>query len=91
MNDPVNDPVNEPVNEPGPGDRLVRIGVIVFAVGAVATLVTLAPLFLGSDPFPLVAYTVSMLMAVGFVLAGAGVLKSVSAQRRRARAHQSPA
>ncbi|MFD3917454.1 hypothetical protein [Streptomyces sp. NPDC058595] len=69
----------------GPGDRLVRIGAIVFIVGAIATLVTVAPLFLGTDPFPTVAYALCMLMAVGFVIAGAGLLRSIAAQRRQAR------
>ena len=72
-------------DEPGPGDRLVRIGAIVFIVGAVATLVTVAPLFLGTHPFPFVAYAVCMLMGVGFLIAGAGVLRSVAAQRAQAR------
>lgn len=70
---------------PGPGDRLVRVGALVFVVGAVATLVTVAPLLLGTDPFPTVAYALSMLMGVGFVIAGAGLLRSVAAQRRQAR------
>ena len=74
-----------PVDDSAPGDGLVRAGVVVFAVGAVATLVTVAPLFLGTDPFPTVAYLVSMLMGVGFALAAAGVLRSVAAQRRQAR------
>jgi hypothetical protein len=68
-----------------PGDRLVRAGSIVFFVGAVATLVTVAPLFLGTDPFPTYMFGLSMLMGVGFLLAGAGVLQSVAAGRRRAR------
>ncbi|MER5885123.1 hypothetical protein ABT160_14950 [Streptomyces sp. NPDC001941] len=70
---------------PAPGDGLVRFGAVVFIVGAVATLVTVAPLFLGTDPFPPVAYAVCMLMGVGFVVAAAGVLRSVAAQRRQAR------
>ncbi|MGC5363202.1 hypothetical protein ACPXCE_16205 [Streptomyces sp. DT24] len=61
----------------GPGDRLVRIGAIVFFVGAVATLVTVAPLFLGTDPFPSAAYAVCMLMGVGFLIAAGGVVRSV--------------
>ncbi|MEI7033485.1 hypothetical protein [Streptomyces pratensis] len=61
----------------GAGDRLVQVGAIVFFVGALATLVTVAPLFLGTDPFPTVAYGVSMLMGVGFLIAGAGVVRSV--------------
>ncbi|MFE1957222.1 hypothetical protein [Streptomyces sp. NPDC059479] len=64
---------------------MVRIGAIVFIVGAIATLVTVAPLFLGTEPFPSVAYAVCMLMGVGFLIAGAGVLRSIAAQRRQAK------
>lgn len=71
---------------PRAGDALVRTGGVVFLVGAVATLVTVAPLFLGTEPFPAPAYFVCMLMGVGFALAGAGVLRSAAAQRRAARA-----
>jgi hypothetical protein len=71
-------------DDPTPGDGLVRVGAIIFAVGAVATLATVAPLFLGAKPLPTVAYFVCMLMAVGFVLAAAGVLRSIAAQRRQA-------
>ncbi|AVZ73753.1 hypothetical protein SLUN_17790 [Streptomyces lunaelactis] len=70
---------------PAPGDGLVRVGAIVFIVGAVATLVTVAPLFLGTEPFPPIAYAVCMLMGVGFLIAAAGVLRSIAAQRRQAR------
>lgn len=73
-----------PAQEPGPGDRLVLSGVVVFVVGAVATLVTMAPLLLHTDPFPSIAYAVCMLMGVGFLLAGAGVLRGIAAQRRAA-------
>lgn len=68
----------------GPGDGLVRAGGILFIIGAVATLVTIAPLFLHTKPFPTAAYLVCMLMAVGFVLAASGVLRSIGAQRRQA-------
>ncbi|MFD0383667.1 hypothetical protein ACFQ2B_18810 [Streptomyces stramineus] len=71
---------------PRDGDLLVRIGAIVFLVGAVATLATVAPLFLGADPLPPAAYFVCMLMGLGFLIAGAGVLQSIAAQRRQARA-----
>jgi hypothetical protein len=64
---------------------MVRTGAIIFFVGAVATLVTVAPLFLGTDPFPPVAYAVCMLMGVGFLVAAAGVLRGVAVQRRQAR------
>ncbi|MFD0373131.1 hypothetical protein [Streptomyces sp. NPDC059071] len=81
-------PTSAATDDRAPGDGLVRAGAVVFIVGAVATLVTVAPLFLGSDPFPTVAYLVSMLMGVGFLIAGAGVLRSIAAGRRRARAVQ---
>ncbi|MFF8032587.1 MULTISPECIES: hypothetical protein [unclassified Streptomyces] len=72
-------------NSAAPGDGLVRAGAIVFFAGAVATLVTVAPLFLGTAPFPTYMFGLSMLMAVGFLMAGAGVLRSVAAGRRQAR------
>ncbi|MET9436131.1 hypothetical protein [Streptomyces sp. NPDC006551] len=77
--------LSAPAGGTAPGDGLVRAGAIVFIIGAVATLVTVAPLFLGTDPFPPVAYAVCMLMGVGFLIAGAGVLRSIAAQRRQAR------
>lgn len=72
-------------NSAEPGDRLIRAGVIVFFMGAVATLVTVAPLFLGTNPFPTYMFALSMLMGVGFLIAGAGVLQSIAAGRKRAR------
>lgn len=39
-------------NSAAPGDRLIRAGAIVFFVGALATLVTVAPLLLDTTPFP---------------------------------------
>ncbi|MEU3345600.1 hypothetical protein ABZ723_11485 [Streptomyces sp. NPDC006700] len=76
---------NRTPSEPQAGDRLVRAGAIVFFVGAVATAVTLAPLFLGAKPFPTYMFGLSMLMGVGFLIAGAGVLRSIAAGRRQAR------
>lgn len=72
-------------NSAAPGDGLVRAGVVVFLIGTVATLVTVAPLFLGTSPFPTYMFGLSMLMGVGFLLAGAGVLRSAAAGRRQAR------
>jgi hypothetical protein len=72
-----------------PGDLLVRIGAILFVIGAVATIATVAPLFLGSHPLPTVAYFICMLMGVGFALSLGGLLRSALAQRRAAQqAHQ---
>ncbi|MDN3023386.1 hypothetical protein [Streptomyces sp. S.PB5] len=72
-------------NSAAPGDRLIRAGAIVFFIGTVATLVTVAPLFLGTTPFPTYMFGLSMLMGVGFLVAGVGVLQSIAAGRRQAR------
>ncbi|MEV5124220.1 hypothetical protein AB0K49_15745 [Streptomyces decoyicus] len=72
------------------GDLLVRIGAIMFLVGAAATLATVAPLFLGTEPLPSVFYWVCMLMGLGFLIAAAGVIRSAAAQRRRAAAASPP-
>ncbi|MEV5014083.1 hypothetical protein ACIGW1_15865 [Streptomyces sp. NPDC053780] len=77
-------------NSAAPGDRLIRAGAIVFFVGTVATLVTVAPLLLGTTPFPTYMFGLSMLMGVGFLIAGAGVFRSIAAGRRQARAAAAP-
>ncbi|GAA4598863.1 hypothetical protein GCM10023177_49980 [Streptomyces violaceoruber] len=77
-------------NSAAPGDRLIRAGAIVFFVGALATLVTVAPLLLDTTPFPTYMFGLSMLMGVGYPVAGAGVLRSIAAGRRQARAASSP-
>ncbi len=66
----------------GAGDRLVRIGAIVFLIGALSTLATMAPLFLGTDPLPSIAWSLCMLMGVGFLIAAAGVIRSARAGSR---------
>ncbi|MFG2791561.1 hypothetical protein [Streptomyces sp. NPDC048419] len=73
-------------NSAEPGDRLIRAGVIVFFLGAVATLVTVAPLFFHAKPFPSYMFGLCMLMGIGFLMAGAGLLRSMAAGRRQARA-----
>ncbi|UNO40417.1 hypothetical protein [Streptomyces sp. MST-110588] len=70
---------------PRAGDLLVRIGAVVFLIGALATMATMTPLFIGAEPLPPVFYWVCMLMGVGFLLAAGGVVRSVAAQRRQAR------
>ncbi|MBC7271823.1 MULTISPECIES: hypothetical protein [Streptomyces] len=72
-------------NSAAPGDRLILVGAVVFFIGTVATLVTVAPLLLGTTPFPTYMFGLSMLMGVGFAVAGAGVLRSIAAARRQAR------
>jgi hypothetical protein len=68
----------------GAGDLLVRIGAITFVVGAVATIVTVMPLLLGTRRLPTPAYFVSMLMGLGLLLALVGLLRAAMAQRQSA-------
>jgi nitrate/nitrite transporter NarK len=68
----------------GAGDLLVRIGAILFMIGAIGTIVTVAPLLLGTSPLPTPAYFVSMLMGVGLAVALVGLLRSALAQRQAA-------
>lgn len=75
---------------PQAGDLLVRIGAIMFLVGAVATLATVAPLFLGTETLPSVFYWLCMLMGLGFLVAAAGVIRSATAQRRQVAAQSPP-
>ncbi|NHC46890.1 hypothetical protein [Motilibacter aurantiacus] len=70
-------------SSPVPGDRLVLVGGVLFVVGAVSCVATVAPLLLGADRLPLVAYLVTLLAPLGFGLALAGVLVSARARRRR--------
>lgn len=65
----------------GAGDLLVRIGAIVFLVGAVGTVATVAPLLLHTRRLPTPAYFVSMLMGLGLAIALAGLLRAAMAQR----------
>jgi hypothetical protein len=67
---------------PQPGDALVRVGAILFLIGAVATIATVTPLFLGVAALPTPAYFVSMVMPLGFGIALVGLFRSARAQRR---------
>ncbi|MFJ9519213.1 hypothetical protein ACIRPK_13205 [Kitasatospora sp. NPDC101801] len=58
------------------GDGLVRAGSIVFLIGAVATMVTFVPLFFDLPRLPSIAYWVSMVMPLGFLIALTGLFLS---------------
>jgi hypothetical protein len=68
---------------PQPGDALVRTGAVLFLIGALATVATVVPLFLGTTPLPTPAYFVSMVMPLGFGVALVGLLRSARAQKRQ--------
>ncbi|MEV7776448.1 hypothetical protein [Kitasatospora sp. NPDC086791] len=66
-----------------PGDVYVKAGVIVFGLGAIATLATFVPMFLHLTPLPTAAYWLSMLMPAGFLAALIGLFLNAREQRRR--------
>lgn len=68
----------------GAGDLLVRVGAVLFLIGAIGTIATVAPLLLGTGRLPTPAYFVSMLMGVGLAVALAGLLRAALAQRHHA-------
>ncbi|MET0740178.1 MAG: hypothetical protein ABWZ26_01330 [Candidatus Nanopelagicales bacterium] len=65
-----------------PGERLIRIGAVLGLVGALAAVVTVAPLLLGRDPFPTGVYLTAMLAPVGLGLAMVGVYAKARARSR---------
>jgi hypothetical protein len=70
-----------------PGDRLVRLGALVFAVGLVDALFVIVPFFLGRTDAPLPLALGMVLLPVGLGIALSGLLRSARRGRRRARRH----
>ncbi|MFG2846144.1 hypothetical protein ACGF12_23680 [Kitasatospora sp. NPDC048296] len=71
-----------------PGDVYVKAGTVVFAFGALATMVTFVPLFLHLTPLPTAMYWLSMLMPAAFLSALTGLFLNARAQRRRVEPRQ---
>lgn len=67
---------------PRSGEGLVRAGAVIFAIGLVATIVTVVPLFLDAEPMPAAIYGLAMLAPLGFGLALLGILRAARARRR---------
>jgi hypothetical protein len=67
---------------PGAGDRLVAAGAVIFGVGLLATLVTIVPLFLGSDRLPTVFYLAALFAPLGVAVALVGVALLARSQPR---------
>jgi hypothetical protein len=71
-----------------PYDAAVRVGVVLVGVGTVASVITLLPLFLGVDPFPVAVYLLCFLapLGLGVVLVALwGRARGRSARLRSAR------
>ena len=66
-------------------ERLTVAGGVLTVIGLVATVATVVPSLMGTDPLPTVAYLLSMLMPVGFGLLLVGLYGAARARSRRAR------
>lgn len=68
---------------------MIRVGVAVFVVGVICTLIAMSPLITGTG-LPGVMWFLAMLMGVGFVLISLGLVRNARARgaavRRSSRA-----
>ena len=76
------DPRHASAGARGPGDGLVRAGVVLFALGGVGVLLTVLPYFFGDDGPALASLVVASLMPFGLGLALLGLLRAARASRR---------
>jgi hypothetical protein len=58
------------------GDLLVRVGAVLFALGALAVLAIMIPFFLGHRDAPTALNLLALLLPVGFGTALFGLLRS---------------
>ena len=65
-----------------PGDRLVRIGAVVFGLGVLGVLAVVVPFLLGRDDAPLWTTLMASLLPVGLGLALLGLLRGARVRRR---------
>lgn len=67
---------------PQPGERLVRVGAVLFALGVLGVLVVVVPFLLGRDDAPLWTTLLASLLPVGLGLALLGLLRGARSRRR---------
>ena len=66
----------------GPGERLVKLGAALFAIGVVGVLLVLVPFLSGRNDAPLWTTLLASLLPVGLGLALLGLLRSARSRRR---------
>ena len=71
--------------DPQPGDRLVRLGAVVFGLGVLGVLAVLVPFLLGRADAPLWTTLAASLLPVGLGLSLLGLLRGARARRRAQR------
>jgi hypothetical protein len=67
---------------PLPGERLVRIGAVVFGLGVVDVLLVVVPFFLGRADAPLPLALGTVLLPLGLGIALSGLLRAARRGRR---------
>lgn len=67
------------------GERLVRVGAVLFGVGVVGVLLVVVPFFLGVEDAPLWTTLLASLLPVGFGVALVGLYLGGRARRRARR------
>ena len=70
--------------QPHPGDRLVQLGALVFAVGLIDALLVVVPFFLGRTDASLPLALGTLLMPAGLAIALSGLLRAARRGRRSA-------
>ena len=65
-----------------PGDRLLRVGVVVTVLGLVCVLIAILPLVVPSIELSSIWLFLSMLTGVGLALVLAGLIRSARSRRR---------
>ncbi len=65
-----------------PGERLVRVGAVLFGLGVLGVIAGVVPFLLGRDDAPLWTTLVASLLPVGLGLALLGLLRGARTRRR---------
>ena len=65
-----------------PGDRLVRVGAVVFTTGLIAAVIVVVPFFFGRGDASLGLALTTLLMPAGLGIALIGLLRSARRGRR---------
>ena len=71
-----------------PGERLVRLGALLFGLGVLGILAVVVPFLLGRDDAPLWTTLLASLLPVGLGVALLGLLRGARTRRRERVVHR---
>lgn len=69
-------------DDPRPGERLVRVGAVVFGIGVLGVLLAVVPFFFGRQDAPSWTALTASLLPVGLGIALAGLLLGARSRRQ---------